>query len=146
MLKPILLVLLLNLLFHKLYMIKKKQKQNIIMLPSKYVLSLTTSQTLHCFHSLSHHTHEGLEEAFITSLIASHYSSIRASLRAQLVKNLPAMWETWFNPGVGRILWRRERLTTPVFWPGGFHGLYSCIVHGVRKTERLSLSLSHVLT
>ena len=37
-----------------------------------------------------------------------------ASLVAQLVKNLPAMWETW----VGKIPWRRERLPTPVFWPG----------------------------
>ena len=36
---------------------------------------------------------------------------------AQLVKNLPAVWETW----VGKIPWRRERLPTPVFlgFPGG---------------------------
>ena len=26
---------------------------------------------------------------------------------------------------VGKIPWRRERLPTPVFWPGEFHGLYS---------------------
>ena len=39
---------------------------------------------------------------------------------AQLVKNLPAMWETWFNPWVGKISWRREGLPTPVFWPGEF--------------------------
>ena len=44
-----------------------------------------------------------------------------SSLVAQLVKNLPAMWETW----VGKIPWRRERLPTPVFWPRVFHGLYS---------------------
>ena len=44
-----------------------------------------------------------------------------ASLVAQLVKNLPAMRETW----VRKIPWRRERLPTPVFWPGEFHGLYS---------------------
>ena len=44
---------------------------------------------------------------------------------AQLVKNLPAMEETGFNPWVGKISWRREQLPTPVFWPGGFHGLYS---------------------
>ena len=44
-----------------------------------------------------------------------------ASLVAQLVKNLPAMWDPW----VGKIPWRRERLSTPVFWPGEFHGLYS---------------------
>ena len=48
-----------------------------------------------------------------------------ASLVAHLVKSLPAMQATWFNPWVGKIPWRRERLPTPVFWPGGFHGLYS---------------------
>ena len=58
-----------------------------------------------------------------------------ASLVAQLVKNLPAMWETWvqsLNP-VGKIPWRRESLPTLVFWPGEFHGLY--IVHGVAKSQ-----------
>ena len=30
-----------------------------------------------------------------------------------------------FNPWLGKIPWRRERLPTPVFWPGEFHGLYS---------------------
>ena len=30
-----------------------------------------------------------------------------------------------FDPSVGKIPWRRERLLTPVFWPGEFHGLYS---------------------
>ena len=44
-----------------------------------------------------------------------------ASLVAQLVKNLPAIWETW----VGKIPWRRERLPTPIFWPGAIHELYS---------------------
>ena len=47
-----------------------------------------------------------------------------ASLVAQMVKNPPAMQETWFHPWVGKISWRRERLPTPVFWPGEFHGLY----------------------
>ena len=60
----------------------------------------------------------------------------RASLVAQLVKNAPAVQETGFDPWVGKIPWRRERLCTPVFWPGEFHGLYSpfCIVHGVAKS------------
>ena len=40
---------------------------------------------------------------------------------AQLVKNLPAMQE--FDPWVGKIPWRRERIPTAVFWPGEFHGL-----------------------
>ena len=48
-----------------------------------------------------------------------------ASLVAQLVKNSPAMWGTW----VLFLGWEdpleKERLPTPVFWPGEFHGLYS---------------------
>ena len=30
-----------------------------------------------------------------------------------------------FDPWVGKIPWRRERLATPVFWPAEFHGQYS---------------------
>ena len=63
---------------------------------------------------------------------------------AQLGKNPPAMQGPGFNPWVGKIPWRRERLPTPVFWPGEFHGLYSCNVHGVAKSctsEPLSLSV-----
>ena len=30
-----------------------------------------------------------------------------------------------FDPWVGKTPWRRERLPTPVFWPGEFHGLDS---------------------
>ncbi|XP_055412355.1 uncharacterized protein LOC129634267 isoform X2 [Bubalus kerabau] len=50
---------------------------------------------------------------------------ILASLVAQLVKNSPAMQETWFDHWVGKIPWRREWLRTPIFWPREFHGLYS---------------------
>ena len=39
------------------------------------------------------------------------------------VKNLPAIGRPGFNPWVGKIPWRRERLPTPVFWPGECHGL-----------------------
>ena len=54
-----------------------------------------------------------------------------ASQVAQLVKNLPAMWETWVPRWVGKIHWREWQLT-PVFWPGEFHGLY---IHGVAKSH-----------
>ena len=58
------------------------------------------------------------------------------SLVAQLVKNPPAMWETCVgNP------WRRERLPTPVFWSGEFHGLYSPWDHKeLDTTEQLSFT------
>ena len=47
-----------------------------------------------------------------------------------------SLWLSWqrirlqcgrpgFDPWVGKIPWRRERLPTPVFWPGEFHELYS---------------------
>ena len=53
------------------------------------------------------------------------------------------MWLSWwrirlqcgrhgFDPWVGKIPWRRERLPIPVCWPGEFHGLYS---HGVAKSR-----------
>ena len=66
-----------------------------------------------------------------------------ASLVAQLVKNLPVMWQTW----VWSLGWedprRRERLPTPVFWPGEFHGLYSPWGHKESDTtEQLSLPLN----
>ena len=48
-----------------------------------------------------------------------------ASLVAQLVKNPPAVQETWVRFLGWEDPWRRERLPTPVFWPGEFHGLYS---------------------
>ena len=45
-----------------------------------------------------------------------------------------------FDPWVGKIPWRRERLPTPVFWPGEFLGLKS--PWGLKEsnmTEQLSL-------
>ena len=45
-----------------------------------------------------------------------------ASLVAQLFKNPPAIQRPEFDPWVGKIPWRRERLPTPVFWPGEFLG------------------------
>ena len=47
-----------------------------------------------------------------------------------------------FNPWVGKIPWRRERLPTPVFWPGEFHGLYSPWGRTVGHNWTISLSLS----
>ena len=46
-----------------------------------------------------------------------------ASIMAQLVKNLPAMGETWAQS----LGWEDplERLPTPVVWPGESHRLYS---------------------
>ena len=62
-----------------------------------------------------------------------------AYLVAQKKKNLPECRRPGFDPWVGKILGRREKLTTPVFWPGEFHGL---LVHGVANSQtQLSLSI-----
>ena len=65
-----------------------------------------------------------------------------ASLVAQLVKNPPTMMATWARSLFGKIPWKRERLSTPVFWPEEFHGLYSpWSPIELDVTEQRSLSL-----
>ena len=40
-------------------------------------------------------------------------------------KICPQCGRLGFDPWVGKTPWIRERLPTPVFWPGEFHGLCS---------------------
>ena len=68
-------------------------------------------------------------------LYLEFYFKQRASLVAQLVKNPPAMPETWVWSPAGKITWIRERLPVPVFCPGEF-------IHGVTKS-RTQLSNFH---
>ena len=51
--------------------------------------------------------------------------STRTSLLAQMVKNLPAMWENWVWSLCWKILWRSEWQPTLVSLPRKFHGLRS---------------------
>ena len=46
-----------------------------------------------------------------------------ASLVAQLIKNPPAMQETWVRSLGWKDPLEREKPPTPVFWPREFHGL-----------------------
>ena len=61
-----------------------------------------------------------------------------ASLTAQLVKNLPAMWETWIWSSLG---WEdpleNGRLPTPVFWPRELQDL--------DRTEQLSFHFTSII-
>ena len=52
-----------------------------------------------------------------------HYSW--ASLVAQLVKNLPAMLETWVRSLGWEDPLEKGKATHSSIWPGEFHGLYS---------------------
>ena len=64
-----------------------------------------------------------------------------------MVRNLLAMQENGFIPGVRKIPWRRELQPNPVFLPGKSHGQrsledYSPWDHKESKTtEQISLSL-----
>ena len=57
---------------------------------------------------------------------------MRASLVAQMVKNLPAVQETQVQSLVGKISWRREWQSTPVFLPGEPHE-QRATVHGSQR-------------
>ena len=65
---------------------------------------------------------------------------------AQIVKNLPAVWETGFGPWIGKIPWRREWLPTPVFLPRDSHGQRSLAGYSpwgckeLDTTEQLTLT------
>ena len=70
------------------------------------------------------------------------------------IKNHMQCGRLGFDPCVGMIPCRRERLPTPVFWPGEFHGLYSpwgckesdttewLSLHRSRKGKTVSLTIT----
>ena len=63
-----------------------------------------------------------------------------ASLVAQLVRIRLQCGRPGLDPWVGKIPWRREKLSTPVSWPGEFRGLYSPQSHKeLDMTEQVSL-------
>ena len=73
----------------------------------------------------------------------THFNILWASFVVQLIKNLLEMQETWDQSLGWEDPWKRERLSTPVFWPGEFHGLYSPWGHKeLDTTEQLSFSLT----
>ena len=55
-----------------------------------------------------------------------------ASLVAQLVKNLPAMQETWFDPGLGRSPGKGKDFSLQY---SDLENSMGCIVHGVAKSQ-----------
>ena len=57
-----------------------------------------------------------------TKEIWKHLFILMVSLVAQMVKNLPIMWETWVQSLCWKDLLEKGMTTTPVFLPGEFHG------------------------
>ena len=48
---------------------------------------------------------------------------------AQLVKNPPAIWKTWVQSLDWEDPLEKGKVSTLVFWPGEFRGLYSSLGH-----------------
>ena len=61
-----------------------------------------------------------------------------------MVKNLPAMQETQFDPWVEKIPWRRKWQPTSVFLPGEFHG--QRILVGYSPWDRKELDVTERLS
>ena len=73
--------------------------------------------------------HKSIGHISMGLFLGSLLCSIWASLVAQLVKNPPAMWDTWVRSLGWEDPLEKAMAThsqpTPVFWPGEFHGLCS---------------------
>ena len=67
---------------------------------------------------------------------------------AQMVKNLPAMQETWVRSQGWEDPWEKRTDTTPVFWPGEFHGQRSLVGDSPwgRKESDMTEQLIHNTT
>ena len=89
------------------------------------------------------HTYNGINSA-IEKTKTAPFAEIRMDLEtamvAQMVKRLPTMPETRFNPWVRKIPWRRKWQPTPVLLPKKFHGQRSLVDcnPGVRKEADVS--------
>ena len=57
-----------------------------------------------------------------------------------MVKNLPAVQETRFDPWVGQSPWRREWQPTLVFLPGESHGQRSVVGYSPRGLKELNMT------
>ena len=58
---------------------------------------------------------------------------LRASLVAQLIKNLPSLWETWVQSLGWEDPLEKGTLSTPIFCPGEFHGQRSPWIAGTQQ-------------
>ena len=73
---------------------------------------------------------ESINSLVLSLLLGPLLTSVGSSLVAQMVKclpTMPTMWETRFNPWIGKLSWRRKWQPTPVFLPGKPHGWWNLV-------------------
>ena len=98
---------------HKIKSGKGRTQSPVLKLPSIAFLFLT---------EVLKSGHLGLQTVFFA--FASIFRYMQAYLFHKYYCTI-CVWRPRFAPWVGKIPWRMERLPTPVFWPGEFHGVYS---------------------
>ena len=61
-----------------------------------------------------------------------------------MVENSPLVQETWFDPWVRKIPWRRKWQPTPVFLPGESYGqsLAGCSPWGHKESDTTDCNIS----
>ena len=94
-----------------------KASQHVIVMSEKSLWEQKNKKWENFYHCVKSNKH-------YFGIIANFYRVQWASLVAQLVNNLPAKRETWVQSLGLKDLLERERLCSPVFWPGKFYGLY----------------------
>ena len=77
---------------------------------------------------------------FLKKVIISIPIFQRASLVAQMVKICLQCRRCRFDPWFGKIPWRRERLPTPVFLPGEFHGQRNLVSYSPWDRKELDMT------
>ena len=83
--------------------LKKKSLSALLCL---LLLCLTVS--IHICSSICQHGSEHMVSWDTLTFMDAGMVYLGASLVAQRLKRLPPMWETGFNPWVGKIPWRRK--------------------------------------
>ena len=88
--------------------------------PLTLCLQLFVSVSFLSTHSLVSKGYELTQSSYSIHIFGRTELTVvyRASLVAQRLQHLPAMWRPGFDPWVGKIPWRRAWQPTPVFLPG----------------------------
>ena len=123
--------------WNEYFLISWLQSLSAVILESKKIKPITVS----IFAPSICHEVMGPDIIIFVSWMLSCKPGFSLSFHLPMVKNLPAMQETWVWSLGWENLLEKGTATISVFWPGEFHGLYSPLGHKESDTTEL-LSLS----
>ena len=117
--------------------LKIKKKKALLILPN---CPPTSKNFSHCGRELISSSHQSVTLLILLDFAKSWLLVWRlgASLVAQMVKHLPAMWETWVRSLGREDSLKRKWQPAPILLPRKSHGWRSLVqatVHGVAKSR-----------